>query len=288
MSAVDPKVKKSGAAALALVIAALGGAVAGKQIFESGAAQTAFSSNPSVQNVKAPVPFLGPYGQNHKGYAQCGPGVKLMEQALTRTKPPIRKTEPQACIGPATTRQLIIFQKRHNIPASGLYGLRTHKALTPRYGPEMRFALVKLATARRDALRRSTLLVVTSHAKALQTRMIYCDAGSLARCGSRGVWPSWPDVPRHTDCSGYVSWVLFQAAGINPNGVGVGSTRTLIYHGVPIGINGPLKVGDLIFYGSNTHVAIYIGHGLVSSHGRNYIDVHPFGYRPIYAIRRYF
>ena len=74
----------------------------------------------------------------------------------------------------------------------------------------------------------------------------------------------------------------------NPNGSGVGNTTSLVTHGVRVGRAENLHIGDLIFYGSNTHVAIYIGHGFVSSHGRPGIDIHPDGYRPIYAIRRYF
>lgn len=289
---VKKKGRKQGAAATAAVLLALvGGSVAAKQLLESGAATTASKVRglpAAIQNVDSPVPFLGPYAKDHKGYAECGPGVKLMEGALQRTTPPIRKAKPANCIGVATVHQIQTLQRRHKLPPSGIYGLRTHKALSHAYGPGQRSALVKLATARRDALRRSTILVVTSHAKVFERRMIYCNAGSLASCGLRGVWPAWPDVPHQTDCSGYVSWVLFQAAGLNPNGSGVGTTKTLVYHGIPIGRNGPLKVGDLIFYGANTHVAIYIGHGLVSSHGRNFIDIHPYGYRPIYAIRRYF
>lgn len=290
------EVKKKGrlqgaAAAAAILIALVGGSVAAKQLLESGAATTASSRKglPAiVQAVKSPVPFLGPYAKDKKGYAECGPGVKLMEGALQRTKPPIRRAKPANCIGNATVKQIKTLQARHHLPQTGIYGLRTHRALAPSYGPGQRAALVKLATARRDALRRSTILVVTSHAKTFERQMIYCDHGSLASCSHRGDWPPWPGVPHHTDCSGYVSWVLFQAAGLNPNGTGVGTTKTLIYHGIPIGRNGPLKVGDLIFYGANTHVAIYIGHGLVSSHGRNFIDIHPYGYRPIYGIRRYF
>lgn len=277
-------------AGAAVMVAVIGGAYAAKSLVEGGAAVTTASNGAAAadQLVKAPVPFLGPYALHVKGAAQCGPGVKLMEQALTRTTPPIRKTKPANCIGKATVKQLVAFQKRHKITPSGIYGTRTHRALAHAYGPQMRAALVKIATARRDALRRSTILIVTSHAKLFEHRMIYCDAGSLAHCGSRGVWPSWPDVPRHTDCSGYVSWVLFQAGVPNPNGTGVGTTYSLINHGTPVPINGPLKVGDLIFYGNNTHVAIYIGHGLVSSHGKNYVDIYAYGYRGVYAVRRYF
>ena len=260
-------------------------AVATKNLVEG---TTAVRTNivAAQQNAKAPVPFQGPFAYHKKGVTECGPAVRLMEGALRNAK--IRKTPVANCVGKATTKQLIALQKKYKIPVSGIYGLRTHKALSKFYNARQRADLTYLAVQRLTALRRSTVLIVTSHAKIFERRMIYCDAGSLAHCGSRANWPLWPDVPRHTDCSGYVSWVLFQSGVPNPNGIGVGTTKTLIWHGIPVPPSGPLKIGDLVFYGNNTHVAIYIGHGLVSSHGKNYIDIRPYGYRTVYAVRRYF
>ena len=235
------------------------------------------------------VPFLGPFAHKHKGIKECGPAVRLMEGALRHTTPPIRKVEASNCVGVLATKQIKELQRRHKIPQSGIYGLRTHRALEHAYTHQQVLDLIYLQRQHFDALRRSTILVVTSHAYQLRGEMGYCNDGQLRHCSRRAEWPAWPGVPTHTDCSGYVSWVLFQSGVPNPNGVGVGNTTSLIRHGTRIALNGPLKVGDLIFYGyNNSHVAIYIGHGLVSSHGRPGIDVHPFGYRPIYGIRRYF
>lgn len=271
------------------LIAIFGGSYAAKQLLESGAAvRTLQSARAETQAIKAPVPFLGPFAFHKKGVQECGPAVRLMEGALRNTKPKIRKAPPQNCVGKATKRQIQVFQKRHHIPQSGEYGLRTHRALASHYSKKQVGDLRFLADQKIRKLHYITIGIITAHAKTFERRMQYCDFGSLSSCGQRGVWPRWPDVPHHTDCSGYVSWVYFQAGLPNPNGSGVGSTRTLIYHGTPITHNGPLHVGDLIFYGSNTHVAIYIGHGLVSSHGQAYINIHPYNYRPIYAVRRYF
>jgi hypothetical protein len=273
-------------AAITLVAAGAGSALVSKELIGSGAAtSTAFRQVSGAER----VPFLGPFAHNKKGITECGPAVRLMEGALRNTTPPIRKTPASNCVGVAATKQIKELQRRHKIPQSGIYGLRTHRALEHAYTHRQVLDLIYLQRRHLDALRRSTILVVTSHAYQQRSQMGYCDHGSLASCSRRGEWPPWPGVPTHTDCSGYVSWVLFQSGVPNPNGVGVGSTRTLILHGSRIPVNGPLKVGDLIFYGyNNSHVAIYIGHGLVSSHGRPGIDIHPYGYRPIYGIRRYF
>lgn len=274
------------AVGLAVAAAVVVGGYSAKQLTE-GSASTAFSTRQGATNVA--VPFLGPFAMNHKGVTECGQAVRLMEGALRRTTPPIRLTPARNCVGLATTRQIKRFQARHGIRQSGIYGSRTHAALAHAYSKAQRIDLTYLARQRLDATRRTTILVVTSHAYALRGLMGYCNHGSLRECSLRGVWPPWADVPRHTDCSGYSQWVLFQSGVPNINGVGVGNTSSLVGRGTGVPINGPLKVGDLVFYSyNNSHVAIYIGHGLVSSHGQPGIDIHPYGYRPIYAIRRYF
>lgn len=276
----------SAIAGAAVTLALVGGGYAAKQLVTSDAS-TAFSQLQGSGSTN--VPYLGPFAHNKKGVAQCGPAVRIMEGALRRTTPPIRKTKAANCVGAATTNQIKTLQRRHKIVPSGIYGLRTHKALSHAYSRQQTLDLIYLQRRHRDALRRSTILIVTAHAFQQQGLMGYCNDGQLRHCSRRGEWPAWPDVPRHTDCSGYVSWVLFQSGVPNPNGVGVGNTGSLILHGARIPINGPLKIGDLIFYGyNNSHVAIYIGHGLVSSHGQPGINIHPYGYRPIYGIRRYF
>jgi cell wall-associated NlpC family hydrolase len=241
------------------------------------------------QNAAAPIPFLGPYAHDKPGYRECGPGVRIMEGALRNTVPPIRKGKASNCVGPATVKQLIVFQKRHHIPPSGIYGIRTHRALSHAYTTSQIAGLVYIANQRLTAARYQLIGIITAHAKANAGLMGYCNFGHLAQCSLRGVWPPWSDVPRHTDCSGYVSWVYYQAGLPNPNGVGVGSTKTLVYRGKAVAANAPLKIGDLIFYArNNSHVAIYIGHGLISSHGSAGIRIAPYNYRDIYAIRRYF
>lgn len=240
------------------------------------------------------APYLGPFAQNPKLGRQCGAEVRLMEGALRRTKPPIRKTKARNCIGAATTRQIKTFQRRHHLPPSGIYGKRTHRALSHAYTRRMRADLAYIAAIRLRDLRVKTIGIVTAHAKAQEGLMQYCNFGSLSFCSRRWDWPAYPDVPRHTDCSGYATWVYFQSGLPDPNGLGYngGFTGTLVAHGNPVPPNGPLHVGDLIFNGpsasNTTHVSVYIGHGLSSGHGRAGIQIHPWNYRFVVAIRRYF
>jgi hypothetical protein len=290
VNATIPSQRKQGIlVGLAVAATLVGGGFAAKELLTSGASTTALSSyRAQLQNIKQPVPFLGPYAQHHKGYAQCGPGVRLMEGALKHTTPPVRKTKASNCIGTATTRQIVVFQTRHHIRPTGIYGLKTHRALAHAYTRTQVRDLATLAARRLQQLRYVTIHTIAFHAKLLESRMIYCEYGQLRSCGRRGVWPAWPDVPRHTDCSGFVSWVYYQAGLPNPSGSGVGTTHSLILYGRPIALSANLKVGDLIFYGANTHVAIYIGNGLVASHGSFGVKFWPWRYRSVYAIHRYF
>lgn len=273
----------------AILTAIVGGGVAVKQLTEGSAATTAASSvRVQAQNAAQPVPFLGPFAQKHKGYPQCGPAVRLMEGALRHTTPPVRLSTAQNCIGTATTKQLIKFQTRHHIPPSGIYGLRTHKALAHAYTKPEVSDLAYLATQRLAALHRATIGIVTAHAYNERGTMGYCNFGQLEFCSLRTVWAAWPTVPTHLDCSAYVSWVYYQSGLPNPNGSGVGTTKTLILHGRAIAPGAPLKVGDLVFYSkNNSHVAIYIGHGQVSSHGQPGLKIVPWNYRYVYSVHRY-
>lgn len=287
-------------AAAAIVLALFGGSYAAKQLLQSGAASTQRVDRQQryalLQRAKTTnrVPYLGPFARNPKQGRVCGPEVRLMEGALRRTVPPIRKSKASNCIGLATEKQIKILQKRNGLPPSGIYGKRTHNALARRYTKVMRADLAYLAAKRLRALRIATIGIVTAHAYALQGRMQYCNNGSLSNCSLRWNWPAYPDVPHNADCSAYVTWVYFQSGLPDPNGNGYrgGFTGTLVTHGLPVSPHGPLHIGDLILNGpsafNTTHVSIYIGHGLSSGHGRFGIQIHQWNYRTVVAIRRFF
>lgn len=275
-----------------------GGLVAHNQV-QSGASRTTLISQAVHLQIaaadKAPIaPYLGPFARNPAKGKVCGPEVRLMEGALRLTTPPVRIDKARNCVGIATENQLKKFQRRHKIPPSGIYGLRTHKALSHAYTDKQRADLAYIAALQLKQLHYTTILTITAHAQALQGLMQYCDYGSLSACGRRWQWPPYPDVPRHTDCSGFVTWVYYQSGLPDPNGNTFhgGFTGTLVVHGLPVKPGGPLHVGDLIFNGPDaahtTHVSIYIGHGLTEGHGRAGIQIHAYAYRPVVAIRRYF
>ncbi len=281
------------AVAAVMVATAGGSAYLGKALLGSNAATTASSSTvlPAQIRANANVPYLGPFAASKKHGTVCGPAVRLMEGALRNTTPPVRLTPPANCVGVATVRQLIKFQKRHQIPPSGIYGLRTHRALAHAYTAKQVRDLAYLADQRVTALRKEAVVTVAAHAYDHRATMGYCNHGHLSDCSLRSVWPPWPVVPTHLDCSAYVSWVLYQAGVPNPNGVGVGNTSSLWRHGLRINPGTPLAIGDLVFYAkNNSHVAIVVRlHPvMVSSHGQPGLKVVPWDYRFVYGVRRYF
>jgi hypothetical protein len=279
----------------AIAVALIGGTFAAKQLLESGAAVRTAGDKYGLLQAKAAanpppriVPFLGPFAHNVKGVQECGPAVRLMEGALRRTKPPVRKAAPRNCLGEATKKQLQVFQKRHGIRTTGIYGSRTHRALAPRYTRAQRRDLIYIARIQLLRKQRAAVLVAAGHARVVGGRLPYCQSSI------RSYFPAWPRIPPCTDCSGYATWIEYQA-GVGPRvgyfgpGSPVGWTGTLARQGHAVGTRGPLRVGDLIFYGGGYpygHVAVYIGHGLVTSHGSVSVKTLPFNYRPVSAVRR--
>lgn len=80
-----------------------------------------------------------------------------------------------------------------------------------------------------------------------------------------------PPQPSWADCSSFVTWVYWVAHLPDPNGLEyrAGFTGTLATHGFRVSFTS-LKPGDLVLYGGPypyRHVTIYIGNGLVVSHG---------------------
>lgn len=86
--------------------------------------------------------------------------------------------------------------------------------------------------------------------------------------------------PKHADCSSTATWMLWDGMH-RPYGVRdlvnhanwrAGYTGSMYQNGLAVRHDANLKIGDLIFYGDQgggipEHVAVYIGGGMVFSHG---------------------
>lgn len=107
--------------------------------------------------------------------------------------------------------------------------------------------------------------------------------------------------PYFADCSAFYTWCIWDATRaegtwdfVNGYGWRAGYTGTMTQHGVDVN-RGELLMADAVFYGRSwsvpSHVAIYIGHGKVISHGmQGDPRVYPmnlYGALPIIRYKRY-
>lgn len=104
--------------------------------------------------------------------------------------------------------------------------------------------------------------------------------------------------PNYADCSAFATWCLWDATlrwrprdFVNGEQWKAGYTGTQQNHGKRV--TGRKLPGDLVFYGDQgggvaEHVAVYVGKGLVVSHGSEggpYLLA--WNYRPVNEVRRY-
>lgn len=87
------------------------------------------------------------------------------------------------------------------------------------------------------------------------------------------------EFPRAADCSAFDSWCLWNAFEhfhihedhVNGANWREGYTGTMVEHGVEVAISQLLPADSVFYAGTRSvpqHVAIYVGHGRVVSHGR--------------------
>lgn len=105
---------------------------------------------------------------------------------------------------------------------------------------------------------------------------------ALTRIGSPYSWGG--SGPNAFDCSGLVMWAFQQAGKSLPH-----SSQALAQGGQPVSMD-QMQPGDLItYYGDASHVAIYIGDGMMV-HASTYgvpVAVAPVNNAPIHNVRRY-
>lgn len=165
------------------------------------------------------------------------------------------------------------FQRKHKLKVDGVYGVETHRALMPffdAYGASLMHAyhppIVNTTSAKRDKIVAAAMLGYANR------YAIHYTQSSWRMEGVRHhLFP--PSFPHYEDCSSFSTWVYYVAKASDPNNLnynGQGYTGTLTQHGRQVSIQS-LQPGDLVFYGGSysvpSHVAIYVGHGRVVSHG---------------------
>lgn len=109
----------------------------------------------------------------------------------------------------------------------------------------------------------------------------------ISDCSSSSTWAYW-DATRRYKLKDFVNGASWEA----------GYTGTMQNHGKRVFKGRPrfatarMMVGDAVFYGDQgggiaAHVAIYIGNGLVISHGSHGVHLLRWDYREVNEVRRY-
>jgi hypothetical protein len=222
-----------------------------------------------------------------------------MEFALARTRVPKRSRfrgkppfhakpfRPHRCFDGATKRRLAGFQASAHRRQTGVYNYRTHLLLVRHhaYTQPARRKLLIIAHTRVVHHQRVAVQVIARHLiRVAGTKWPYTQTGERQNFGG-----GWPRIPPGTDCSGAVIFVLFQAGAGNavgyygPGSI-VGTTNTLARQGQEVPPGSHMEPGDVILYPG--HTAIYIGGGIVVSHGTVGIHVLRWNYNTVLDVRR--
>jgi Putative peptidoglycan binding domain/NlpC/P60 family len=198
-----------------------------------------------------------------------GRDVSAMQRALRAWNPRARPYGATGVFGGPTQTQLKQFQLSKRIQATGWYGPATHVALAPHYD-RYGHLLMELAEAGLHPKKTVRQRIVEAAYLGYRNRSAihYTQSGQRMQGVREQLKP--PHFPVWEDCSSFVTWCYYAAGAPDPNGRGydgLGYTGTQFPRGAHVASPMP---GDLVFYGGGSvpkHVAVYVGKGLVISHG---------------------
>ena len=195
-----------------------------------------------------------------------GPDVVAVKRALRRAKC-YRIKPASAQLGPKAVTAIKKFQKQHKLKADGVYGVRTHRALM-RYFDNYGALLMSRAPEPQTFTTsiRQRILAEALWGYNNRYRIWYSQVRPM-RARNKG-----HRLPQTMDCSEFATLVYKRAGASDPNGMlfnGYGYTGTLGARGRFVALS-QARPGDLVFYGRGHpwhHVAVYVGHNRVVSHG---------------------
>jgi len=247
----------------------------------------------ATENVKTSTPVIYfPLKRNIK-QGMIGPDCYAVKRALAKAghgtwgRWGIKKL-----FGPFAAQNLKNFQKEQGLLADGEYGSLTHKKLAPYFDDYGRSLMGQVDIVTVGAKEREIIKQTCLYAYSKRDQIHYTESSLRMQGVREKIRP--PRVPSYEDCSSFSTWTYWVSGAPDPNGLnydGFGYTGTLYPHGTPINVS-DLQVGDLVFYGGNQtvpgHVAVFVGNGLVVSHGSEEGPLLlPVGYRGVLGCRRY-
>jgi hypothetical protein len=208
-----------------------------------------------------------PFGRELR-LGNAGPDCRAVKRALARAGfGPKLLGGLTGVFGKYAVANLRRFQTASKLDADGVYGEATHAKLTPHFDS----LSLKLYTSYDST--RHKVVEAARYFASIEPRVHYTQGPSRMQIVRERLRPRLL-LKKHVyeDCSSFVTGCYWIAGAKDPNGRGfdgAGWTGTLAPHGHPVSTR-EAKPGDLAFYGRSApwhHVALYIGSGLVISHG---------------------
>jgi cell wall-associated NlpC family hydrolase len=216
-----------------------------------------------------------------------GRDVRALQRALSQAgyrKTLTGKLELTNTFGRFLDKQLRAFQKDHKLPATGVLDQATFDMLWPYYDDRARAFVEAVRKARKAADEKAADNVqeLSQRQQVVAASFVgYKNRYSIHYTQSALRWQGIdqkrrpPRFPNYADCSSYTTWCYWLYFGngtdfINGQYWDAGYTGTQIAHGRFVS-RAAAKPGDMVFYGDSFwnihHVALYVGNGMVVSHG---------------------
>lgn len=209
-----------------------------------------------------------------------GRDVHALQRGLWRAG--YRKPGPGGIIttpefGDATREQLAKFQYEHGILATGKLGQPTFDKLLPWYdATALKLVDAVQATINKPVqTKRQQVVEAAWLGYNMRDNISYTQGSSRWSGITLKKYP--PRYPNWADCSSFTTWCYWAYFGdgwdfVNGAFWKAGYTGTQINHGKLVAYT-KARPGDLVFYGDSMwnihHVAMYVGNGMVVSHGSN-------------------
>lgn len=211
--------------------------------------------------------LLIPFGREIR-LGNSGPDCRAVKRALARAGfGPKLLAGITPIFGKYAVLNLRHFQNANKLDVDGVYGKTTHTKLTPHFDTLAEQWYLSYESTRHKVVEAARYFV------GIEPRVHYTQGPArMTIVRQRLVPPIATAKHVYEDCSSFDTGCYWIGGAKDPNGRGYdgyGFTGTLALHGHPVSLR-EAKPADLVFYGWGYpwhHVAMYIGNGLVISHG---------------------
>lgn len=199
-----------------------------------------------------------------------GPGQVALKRAMAVADPGSYRWRKRwgKKFGAGAVKELKRLQKRWGLKVDGEYGPATHARMAKYYDAYGRHLMRSWHPVKKTSklyYRNQVVKVAMfahSHAPRHYSQNMYLRCEGLFK----HIHP--PQMWNYEDCSGFALWCMYVVFGYDAARARMGPldgwTGSMQQYGYRVSLSSLLP-GDMIFY--NNHVGLYVGHGMVVTHG---------------------